>query len=81
MSALEIHATLDPLLAHRYKRGHRMVYLPSSIGREEIRNGIRKAAAQGTLKHILIVGDARLPDRAAAWHLPKQFPRFWPQQK
>lgn len=72
----EFTAALDPLLAHRYKQGHRMVYLPSSIGREEIRNGIRKAAAQGTLKHILIVGDARAPGPGGSVALAKTVPTF-----
>ncbi len=55
----EFTAALDPLLAHRYKQGHRMVYLPSTLTKEEIRAGIRKAAVQGKLQYILLVGDAR----------------------
>ena len=51
-------AALNPLLAHRYKQGHRFLYIPNTWTPDEIRNSIRTTAKSGKLKAILLVGDA-----------------------
>src|SRR6478736_7345157 len=49
---------LEPLLAHRHAQGHRFAYVPNTWKPEEIKAGIKKAAAGGKLKFVLLVGDA-----------------------
>jgi hypothetical protein len=54
----EFVPALDPLLAHRHAQGHRFLYVPNTWSPEEIRGAIRKTARQGSLKSVLLVGDA-----------------------
>jgi hypothetical protein len=49
---------LQPLVEHRQQQGHRFGYIPTSGSPDEIRAAIRKTAAGGTLRYVLIVGDA-----------------------
>src|SRR5262245_6411219 len=54
----EFAAALAPLVEHRQRQGHRLAYLANSGSSAEIRAAIRKVAAGGGLKYVLIVGDA-----------------------
>src|SRR5438132_1668306 len=54
----EFLSALQPWIEHRQQQGHRLAYLASGGTAAEIRAGIRKAAAGGALKYVLIVGDA-----------------------
>src|SRR3712207_5627433 len=54
----EFVPALDPLLAHRHSQGHRFAWVPSTWSAGDIRDAIRKAAATGELKYVLLVGDA-----------------------
>lgn len=49
---------IEPLLAHRRALGHRYVYVSNEQSAGDIRSAIRKAAEIGSLKSILLVGDA-----------------------
>src|SRR5262245_42766444 len=60
----EFLAALQPLVEHREQQGHRIAYLRNSGSPGEIRAGIRKLAASGRLKYVLIVGDAEPSGRA-----------------
>src|SRR5262245_50484574 len=59
----EFLSALQPLVDHRQRQGHRFVYVPGNSSAENIRAGIRKAAASGA-KYVLIVGDAEPAARA-----------------
>lgn len=68
---------LQPLLDHRQQQGHRFAYLPNTGAAPEIRAGIRRIAAGGRLKYVLIVGDAepaaRVNPAIAARSVPTHF--------
>src|SRR5262245_13671859 len=54
----EFLPALQPLVERRQQQGHRLAYLPNAGSTADIRAGIRKLAAAGGLKYVLIVGDA-----------------------
>ena len=54
----EFLSALDPWLAHRQGQGHRICYVASTGTAEQIRQAIRQVARSGSLKAVLLVGDA-----------------------
>jgi len=62
----EFVAALQPWAEHRQSQGHRLVHVLNSGSPEQIRAAIRKVAAGGALKHVLIVGDAEPAGRTNA---------------
>jgi hypothetical protein len=54
----ELLPALQPLLAHREQQGHRLALVTSTASPVEIRAAIRRQAAAGGLKYVLLVGDA-----------------------
>jgi hypothetical protein len=54
----EFAAALAPLVEHRQRQGHRVAYIASSGSSAEVRAAIRKVAAEGALRYVLLVGDA-----------------------
>src|SRR5436190_3566671 len=54
----EFLSALQPWVEHRQQQGHRLAYLANGGTAVEIRAGIRKAAAGGALRYVLIIGDA-----------------------
>jgi hypothetical protein len=54
----EFLPALQPLVEHRQQQGHRFAYVPNTGSAAEIRAGIRRLAAGGGLKFVLIAGDA-----------------------
>ncbi len=61
----EFVAALQPWAEHRQAQGHRLVHVLNSGTPEQIRSSIRKVAAGGALKYVLIVGDAEPAGRGA----------------
>src|SRR5947208_1110908 len=61
----EFLPALQPLVDHRQQQGHRFAYLSNGGSAAEIRAGIRRIAAGGKLKYVLIVGDAEPAARNA----------------
>src|SRR5437867_2390651 len=51
----EFLAALQPWVEHRQQQGHRLAYIASGGTAPEIRATVRKAAASGGLKYVLIV--------------------------
>src|SRR5438876_792811 len=51
----EFLPALQPLVDHRQQQGHRFAYLSNGGSAAEIRAGIRRIAAGGQLKYVLIV--------------------------
>lgn len=49
---------LGPWIAHREAQGHRLTFLSNAGTADTIRSEIRKLARAGTLRNILLVGDA-----------------------
>src|SRR5215831_7871522 len=60
----EFVPALQPLIEHRQQQGHRFAYVSGGGSAESIRGGIRRVAASGALKYVLIVGDAEPATRA-----------------
>jgi hypothetical protein len=60
----EFLPAIQPLVEHRQQQGHRFAYLSNLGSPAEIRGGIRKLAAGGGLKYVLLVGDAEPAVRA-----------------
>src|SRR4029079_19347111 len=54
----EFMPALKPLVEHRQQQGHRFVQVTNSGSAAEIRAAIRRIAAAGALKYVLLVGDA-----------------------
>src|SRR5438045_2349743 len=54
----EFVAAIQPWAEHRQKQGHRLVHVANDGSPAEIRAAIRKVAAGGALKYVLIVGDS-----------------------
>lgn len=54
----EFLPALQPLVEHRAQQGHRFVHIPSTGSAAEIRAAIRRLAASGHVKYVLLVGDA-----------------------
>ena len=59
------HTALAPWIEHRRQQGHEIVLLSSQGSSNEIRARIRACAEAGSLKNLLLVGDARSVDDAA----------------
>ena len=49
---------LQPWMAHRQNQGHTFQYVSNLGTADDIRGGIRKAARNGALRYIVLVGDA-----------------------
>lgn len=49
---------LERWIAYRESQGHRIAVLDGTASAEEIRRGIRKLAASGSLRYVLLAGDA-----------------------
>ena len=62
----EFLPALKPLIDHRQAQGHRFGYLSCTQPADAIRAAIRKEAAAGGLKHVLLVGDAEPAARTDA---------------
>jgi peptidase C25-like protein len=62
----EFLPALQPLVEHRQQQGHRFAYLSNTGSPADIRAGIRKLAAAGDLKYVVIVGDAKPAARVNA---------------
>lgn len=62
----EFYPALQPLIDHRQEQGHRFALMSNSGTAEQIRAAIRKVAASGELKHVLLVGDAEPAARVDA---------------
>jgi len=54
----EFLQALQPLVEHRQRLGHRFAHVANAGSAAEIRAGIRRIAAGGGLKYVLVVGDA-----------------------
>src|SRR5262245_56992685 len=54
----EFLPALQPLIEHRQQQGHRFEFVSSSGSAADVCAGIRRAAAGGGVKYVLIVGDA-----------------------
>ncbi len=54
----EFLPALQPLVEHRQRQGHGLAHVANTGSATEIRAGIRRIAAGGGLKYVLIVGDA-----------------------
>src|SRR5690242_18526614 len=61
----EFVAALQSWAEHRQAQGHRLVHVLNSGTPEQIRSSIRKVAAGGALKFVLIVGDAESAARGS----------------
>lgn len=61
---------MQPWIDHRQQQGHTLAFVPSGTSAEKIRQAIRQANSQGTVRWILLVGDAgadrTAPDRTGA---------------
>jgi hypothetical protein len=53
---------LQPWLAHRREQGHCLQLLSNDASAEQLRKSIRRAAAGGALKYVVLVGDAPSAD-------------------
>lgn len=62
----DFYPALQPLIDQRQAQGHRFALMSNKGTPEEIRAAIRKVAAGGALKHVLIVGDAEPAARVDA---------------
>lgn len=62
----EFLPALQPWLDHRQQQGHRFAYVSNRGAASDIKNGIRAAAGGGSLKYVLIVGDAEPAARTNA---------------
>ncbi len=51
----EFMQALQPLVEHRQRQGHRLAHIANGGSAAEIRAGLRKVAAGGALKYVLIV--------------------------
>ncbi len=54
----EFQAALEPWREHRRRQGHRITVESNADSPEAVRNRIRRAAAGGALRYVLLVGDA-----------------------
>ena len=62
----DFYPALQPLIDHRQEQGHQFALMSNSGSADQIRAAIRKVAAGGKLKHVLIVGDAEPAARVDA---------------
>jgi hypothetical protein len=58
---LEFRAALAPWVAHRESQGHRLALLAPPGSSTELRAQVRKLAAAGRVRYLVIAGDARPP--------------------
>jgi hypothetical protein len=70
----EFLPALEPLAAQRTKQGHRLAYISNTGSAEDIRGAIRRAAAAGGLKYVLLVGDVEPNPRAASANVARSVP-------
>lgn len=54
----EFMPALMPLIEHRQRQGHRFAHVPTVASPTDIRAAIRRIAAAGDLRYVLLVGDA-----------------------
>lgn len=54
----EFQPSLSAWTAHRMAQGHTLKFVPSAQPAEAIRASIRSAARSGTLRYVVLVGDA-----------------------
>jgi len=54
----EFREAFRPWVEHRTRQGHEIVTVDSQASPEELRKAVRELAAGGTLKNLVIVGDA-----------------------
>jgi hypothetical protein len=54
----EFRAALAPWVAHRRRQGHHVVMISNLHSAEALRGEVRRIAAGGTLRYLLLVGDA-----------------------
>ncbi|MEQ8785461.1 MAG: C25 family cysteine peptidase [Pirellulaceae bacterium] len=75
----EFRAALAPWVEHRQAQGHRLAFVDNRGGADEIRAAIRRLAAGGALRFVVLVGDAdpaaatdaRVAARSVPTHLAK----------
>lgn len=67
---------LQPLIEQRQEQGHRFALLSNAASASEIRAGIRKLAAAGTLKYVLLVGDAEPAARVSPAIAARSVPTY-----
>jgi hypothetical protein len=54
----QFRETMAPWIKHRSEQGHQMVLLSNKLSANELRGEIRRLAKLGSLKSVLLVGDA-----------------------
>lgn len=54
----EFRQALAPWVAHRREQGHRLAMISNLQSPEELRGEVRRIAAAGSLRYLLLVGDA-----------------------